>query len=184
MKPEQEAIGIVASLMALAARTAPKGKGVDETEIRIACGTDLKILADEMERIGKEKDIGFFLRDSGNVAASDACVVIGVRGQVIAGVNCGGCGYANCAEMKKAFETDPVNGHFKGPNCVIRMADIGIALGSAAKTAAIHNADNRIMYSAGVAALSLGWCEGCTVAYGIPLKGSGKSIYFDRPSRG
>jgi len=183
MKPEQEAVGMVASLMALAARTAPKGKGVDEVEIRIAQGSDLNVLADEMERLGKEKNIGFFIRDSGNVAASDACVVIGIRGQVTAGVNCGGCGYADCAAMKEAFETEPVNGPFRGPNCVIRMADLGIAAGSAAKTAAIHNADNRIMYSAGVAALSLGWCGDCTVAYGIPLKGSGKSIYFDRPAR-
>lgn len=67
-----------------------------------------------------------------------------------------------------------------GPNCVIRMADLGIALGSAVKTASIHNVDNRIMYTAGVGALSLGWMEGCNVAYGIPLRASCKNIYFDR----
>jgi uncharacterized ferredoxin-like protein len=71
---------------------------------------------------------------------------------------------------------------FRGPNCIIKMADLGIALGSAAKTASMHNVDNRIMFTAGVAALSLGWMEGCLVAYGLPLKASGKSIYFDRPA--
>jgi uncharacterized ferredoxin-like protein len=43
------------------------------------------------------------------------------------------------------------------------------------------NMDNRIMFTAGVGALSLGWLEGCNIAYGIPLKASGKSIFFDRP---
>ena len=41
---------------------------------------------------------------------------------------------------------------FKGPNCMLRLLDLGIALGSAVKTAQIHNVDNRIMYRAGVAA--------------------------------
>jgi uncharacterized ferredoxin-like protein len=38
------------------------------------------------------------------------------------------------------------------------------------------------MFSAGVAALSLNMLEGCLVAYALPLKASGKSIYFDRPA--
>jgi uncharacterized ferredoxin-like protein len=60
------------------------------------------------------------------------------------------------------------------------MADLGIAVGSAAKTAQIHNADNRVFFSAGVAALSLGHLPGCTTAYAIPLSISGKNIFFDR----
>lgn len=60
------------------------------------------------------------------------------------------------------------------------MTDLGIAVGSAVKTASIHNVDNRVMYTAGVGALSLGWMEGCGVAYGIPLRASGKNIFFDR----
>ena len=60
------------------------------------------------------------------------------------------------------------------------MADLGIALGSAVKTAQIHNVDNRIFYSAGVAALSLGYLPDCTTAYGIPLSITGKNIFFDR----
>jgi uncharacterized ferredoxin-like protein len=180
MKSEAQAVRTVASLMALSARTAPKGKGQDFIATEVATGKKLQDLAGEMERIGKARQIGFFIRDAGNVAASDACVVIGIRGQSVAGVNCGGCGFGTCAEMAESFESSPVERHFKGPNCVIRMADIGVAVGSSAKTASIHNVDNRIMYSAGVAALSLGWCRECTVAYGIPLKASGKSIYFDR----
>lgn len=70
---------------------------------------------------------------------------------------------------------------FAGPNCAIRMADLGIALGSAVKTAQIHNVDNRIMYSGGVAAIDLGLLgTDCTVAYAIPLSVTGKNIFFDR----
>ncbi|MEN6609203.1 MAG: DUF2148 domain-containing protein [Methanoregulaceae archaeon] len=37
------------------------------------------------------------------------------------------------------------------------------------------------MYSAGIAAMQLGIIKGCSMVYGIPLKASGKSIYFDVP---
>ncbi|MCL6650529.1 MAG: ferredoxin domain-containing protein [Chloroflexi bacterium] len=57
--------------------------------------------------------------------------------------------------------------------------DLGIALGSAAKTASIFNADNRIMYRAGVAARRIGMMD-ADVVVGIPISATGKSIYFDR----
>ena len=63
----------------------------------------------------------------------------------------------------------------------IRITDLGIAVGSAVKTAQIHNVDNRVMYSAGAAALEQQLLDRkCTVAYGIPLRASGKNIFFDR----
>lgn len=74
----------------------------------------------------------------------------------------------------------PVRELYIGPNCVIKMADLGIATGSAAKTAQIHNADNRILFTAGAAALSLEMLPECTCAYGIPLSATGKNIFFDR----
>ena len=115
------------------------------------------------------------------MAMSDACVLIGVRGAVAVGVNCQGCGFVSCNDFQEAFARKKSSGTpFAGPNCIIRIADLGIALGSAVKTAQLHNADNRIMYSAGVAARSLGWLSDCTSVYGIPLKGSGKNIFFDR----
>ena len=112
---------------------------------------------------------------------SDACVLIGVRGEVTVGVNCEGCGFQSCQDFSRASsEKECRDSQFRGPNCIIRITDLGIAVGSAVKTAQVHNADNRIMYTAGVAARSLGWLENCSVAYGIPLKASGKNIFFDR----
>jgi len=183
MTPEQNAVMIVADLMALAARTAPKGKGVDTLEIRVLDRKATKKLATRLEKLGEEKNIGFFVRDARNIAASDACVLIGSRGDEIAGINCGGCGFATCADFERAAKKKKNSTPYGGPNCVIRMADIGIAVGSAVKTAQVHNLDNRIMYSGGVAARDLGLVpKNCTVVYAIPLSATGKNIFFDRPS--
>ena len=178
-----KAVELVAELMALSARTAPKGKGQDSILIRVVAGEELQELSRELDRLGQARGIKFYLRDAKNLEESDACVLIAARSKDHAGLNCGGCGFSSCQDMIEAqsrFQETEQNLPFHGPNCVIKMADLGIALGSAAKTASLHNVDNRIMFTAGVAALSLGWMEGCLVAYGLPLKASGKSIYFDR----
>jgi uncharacterized ferredoxin-like protein len=59
------------------------------------------------------------------------------------------------------------------------MMDIGVALSSAAKTASIHNVDNRVQQRVGAAARALGYIQ-AEVAMGIPVNIGGKSIYFDR----
>ena len=186
-----EGVLTVAKLMAVAARTAPKAKGSDVIVIRTVYGNDLKVLADSMRKFGEMHKLGFFSRDANNVENSDCCLIIGAKADAGLGLNCGACGYRSCAAMGKDQKRnlESANGSesdsgsdsaFVGPNCAVRAADLGIALGSAAKTAAMHNVDNRIMYSAGVGALKLGWLEGCTTAYAIPLSASGKNLYFDR----
>jgi uncharacterized ferredoxin-like protein len=182
MTDKRTAVSMVASLMALAARTAPKAKGVDTIVVRVLGAEDLRKLAHAMSAYGKDHGKAFFLRDAKNMLASDACVIIGAKGDLTAGIDCGACGWATCAEMTRARkkhrkQTTP----FAGPNCAVRMADLGIAVGSAAKTAQIHNVDNRIMYTGGTAAVALGLLgKDCTVAYAIPLSASGKNIFFDR----
>jgi uncharacterized ferredoxin-like protein len=178
------AVEIVAELMALSARTAPKGRGQDSIVTKVIAGEELQTLSRELRRLGEASGIKFYLRDAGNLEKSDACVLIASKALDHVGLDCGGCGFSTCQDMLEAHKQFLETGQekpFRGPNCVIKMADLGIALGSAAKTASLHNVDNRVMYTSGVAALSLGWLEGCSVAYGLPLKASGKSIYFDRP---
>lgn len=63
----------------------------------------------------------------------------------------------------------------------LKLIDLGIALGSAVKIASDLNADNRIMYSVGIAAKNLGLLDADSVE-GIPVSIKGKNIYFDRPS--
>jgi uncharacterized ferredoxin-like protein len=134
-----------------------------------------------MVAIGERNAVPFFIRDGKCMAVSDACVLFGIRGAVAVGVNCQGRGFPTCTDLQDAFaQKEPASVPFAGPHCIIRISDLDIAVGSAVKTAQVHNVDNRIMYSAGVAARALGWLNGGTSVYGIPLKGSGKNIFFDR----
>ena len=57
--------------------------------------------------------------------------------------------------------------------------DLGIALGSAVKTASEMNIDNRLMYTLGAAAKELELLD-ADVIIDIPLSATGKNIYFDR----
>jgi uncharacterized ferredoxin-like protein len=182
MTTEKTAVAMVADLMVLAARTAPKAKGVDTILTRVLTGEQIRNVADHLQESGNKRMIGFFLRDAKNLFSCDACVLVGAIGDIVVGVNCGACGFSSCEHFTRhrSVQEKPST-DFSGPNCAIRMADLGIALGSAVKTAQIHNVDNRIMYSAGVAARDLGLLgNDCTVAYAIPLSATGKNIFFDR----
>jgi uncharacterized ferredoxin-like protein len=182
MTIEAYAVRAVAGLMVLAARTAPKAVGIDSIRTEVLTGKEQEKLADAMVAGAKETGFDFFRVNGEQVRTSDAIVLIGVEGQMSLGINCGGCGHVSCVEMAKAVVAGKDRkALYPGPNCVIKISDLGIAVGSAVKTAAIHNVDNRIMFSAGVAAMRLGHLKGCSVAYGIPLKASGKNIYFDAP---
>ena len=181
MHPEDEALMTVVSLMALSARTAPKAKGVDSIKTRIIPGSELPSLAAKMREIGTARNLPSFLRDGANVSAAGACLVIGVTGREPLGLNCQGCGYGSCEEMRAAVKNMvPRPSPYQGPNCIFKVTDLGIAVGSAVRTAASHTVDNRVMYSVGVAALSLGLLPDCSVAFGIPMSATGKNIFFDR----
>jgi uncharacterized ferredoxin-like protein len=180
MTIESDAVKSVAGLMALSARTAPKAIGQDSIKIEVLTGKDQGKLANQMIKIGKDMKIDFFRINGEQVKVSDATLLIGIEGQKALGINCGGCGHATCAEMLKAVKAGKnKKALYPGPNCVLKISDLGIAVGSAVKTASIHNVDNRIMFSAGVVALQMGMLKGCSVAYGIPLKASGKNIFWD-----
>jgi len=182
MSAEKEAVKTVAGLMAVAARTAPKACGLDSIEIAVVTGKEQEKLAEKMIQIAKETGMVFFRINGDQVKNSDATVLIGVHGTKTVGLNCGACGFAGCEEMAKAgaaaksHKTD-----FKGPNCIFKVADLGIAVGSAVKTAAIHNVDNRVMYTAGLAAVKLGLLKGCSLVYGVPLSATGRNIYWIAP---
>ena len=172
----QRSMETVAGLMALAARTAPKAKGRDFLEIKILQGDVLSKLADAMIEYAQQSGKQLFARDGENVRRSDAVLVLSIKEPRPAWLNCGACGFDSCNDLLAQKST---NGEFAGPICSWRVLDLGIALGSAAKTASLHNADNRLMYTIGAAARAQGLIEGNLVV-GIPLSATGKNIYFDR----
>jgi len=171
----EDALITVAKLMELAARTAPKAVGEDYIEVKILVGGEKDTVAREMLSIGEKNNSFGFRRDGQNVLDAKVLVLVGLLKHPGLGTNCKACGYENCAEFNKAS----VDGIFRGPNCAHRMADLGIAVGSAVKTASMHAVDNRVMYRAGNAAKSLGLMKS-NVIYGIPLSATGKNIFFDR----
>lgn len=174
----KDAVRFVGELMAVSARTAPKAVGQDFVEVRLLEDSERVALGNDMVLVGKERGVWGFERDGRNVLDSDAVLLVGLLPHKGVGLDCGGCGFATCAE----FDGKAVEGDFEGPNCVIRALDLGIALGSAAKMAMDHNVDNRIMYRAGVSARRLGMMKS-RVVHAIPLSATGKNIFFDRPTK-
>jgi len=163
----------VAELMCVAARTAPKAKGEDFVVTKILDGPGCRALGEEMARYGERAGKRNFDRDGANVAASDYLVLIGIKDAKPAGLNCGCCGSEKCVRI------NTLDSEFAGPQCAYRLLDMGIALGSAVKTAGMLNVDNRIMYRAGAVARQMGLIDADFVM-GVPLSATGKSIYFDR----
>lgn len=163
----------VAELMEISARTAPKAAGRDFVMVKIVEGEDLRRLGQAMIAFGERTGKPNFDRDGQNVLDSEAVILIGIKDADTLGLNCAACG------SKKCIKTNTVDGEYRGPNCAMRILDMGIAIGSAVKTAAMLNVDNRVMYRAGVVAREIGLIDADFVM-GIPLSATGKSIYFDR----
>jgi uncharacterized ferredoxin-like protein len=171
-----DAIEIAAKLMELSAVTAPKSKGVNFVQTQVLMGDALQTLAEAMARFGERTGKKDFDRDAKGVARSGAVVLIGLKGSRAVGLDCGACGYPDC----KSLEQQAKNvGEFSGPICAFRLLDMGIALGSAVKTASMLNVDNRIMYRIGTVARETQMVDWDCVM-GIPLAATGKNIFFDR----
>lgn len=171
-----EGIDQVARFMAMSATTAPKSKGEDFVRTRILEGRSIQELAKAMAAFGERTGKKDFDRDGSGVARSQAVLLIGLEKATPLGLNCGACGFVDC----KAMQDQPrIQGEFQGPICAFRHLDLGIALGSAVKTASLFNVDNRIMYRIGVVARDLGLVD-WEFVMGIPLSVSGKNIFFDR----
>ena len=86
----------VARQMMTAARTAPKGKGIDIIEVALITNEEIKQLSDTMIAMVEEHGMKFFLRDADNILNAECVILIGTREQA-QGLNCGHCGFATCS---------------------------------------------------------------------------------------
>jgi len=167
----EESLTQAARQMALAARTAPKGRGTDQLEILIVSGGEKTRLADATVRIGQDKGLPGFTRDGENVRSAPVVLLIGTAAAPRRLKLCSLCGYPNCESLEQG----------PGGVCALAISDLGIAVGSAVSVAADMRVDNRIMYSAGIAAIQCGFFSPeIKIAYAIPLSATGKSPFFDR----
>ncbi len=170
-----DALVNIAKKMIVAARTAPKARGVDNIGMSIVTGSDVSALARTMEKIGKEEDNPIFTRDAGNVQNDTAVVLlIGTKIGSLGLKTCGLCGFPDCSAKDEHPEVP----------CVFNTGDLGIALGSAVSTAMDARIDNRIMYTIGVAAREMGLLgKDYKVIYGIPMSATSKNPFFDRKKK-
>lgn len=165
-----ETVLISAKAMALAARTAPKARGLDLLEIAVLAGDDILKLSEAMKKIGERETLPGFLRDSENIKKAQAMLLIGTKKKTAGLKYCSFCGFKNCQAAEQA-----------GAICVYNTNDLGVAVGSAVSVAMDHRIDNRVMYSAGKTAVEIGLLGNeVAVAFGIPLSVSGKNPFFDR----
>ena len=168
--PEAQALETVAELMCLAARTAPKARGLDNLFITLVRGEEKARVVARMHLIASESNLLFFERDARACDAVPVVVLLGTKVGPVGVPHCGFCGYANCEACAAA------NGL-----CAYNAGDLGIAIGSAAAIAAAHHADNRVLFTFSKAAIEIGLVPPeIHIAFAIPLSATGKNPFFDR----
>ena len=150
-----------------AARTAPKGKGIDIIEIITVTKEDIEQISRHMQTLSEQTGMKFLLRDAENILQAEAMILIGTRQQV-QGLNCAYCGFSTCVEKPQQVP------------CAINSIDVGIALGSACAKAADLRLDTRLMFSAGWAAQQSGLLKECGQVIAMPLSAASKNPFFDR----
>jgi len=166
----EKALESVAEKMCIAARTAPKAKGIDNISIAIAKGDTIINLSSKMTEIGDRAGAQFFKRDAECIKLAKIVVLLGTKISSTNVKGCNFCGYEGCGERE---ENEPAI-------CAFNAGDLGIAIGSAISIATDNRVDNRLMYTVGKAAIELGILEDSKIAYGIPLTATSKNPFFDR----
>jgi uncharacterized ferredoxin-like protein len=187
----REAVRQVATLMAAAAITAPKSGGMMfmagkpgflET-VAVEDQTLRGELGAWMRARGRERREAIWFRDAEIAETVDAILFVGLAPNWYPpNYDCGACGYATCVEF--LHETKVLRGEseeleFAGPTCNMRDVDLGIAVGSAARTAAMHAIDCRCQTRVAVAARKLGLIT-AEFAVALSLSVSNKALGFDR----
>jgi uncharacterized ferredoxin-like protein len=186
-----EALRHVAQLCAVAAMTAPKSGGqlflkgskpfietviVEERDI-------LGRLADWLRARGTKSKDPIWFRDADTAEKLDLVLFIGLAKWYPPLYDCGACGYATCAEFLRAAPAYHAEGsddwEFPGPICQLRCIDLGIAVGSAAKTASLNNVDARCQTRIAAAARQLGIIQ-ADLAVALSMSVSHKNIFFDK----
>ncbi len=186
-----DALRQVARLCAVAAMTSPKSGGqlflkgskpFIETVI-IEDRETFSRLAGWLRQRGTKLKRPIWFRDAEVAEKTDLVLFIGLAKWYPPVYDCGACGYATCAEFLSAARDYKTTGYedweFPGPICQLRCIDLGIAVGSAAKTASLNNVDARCQTRIAAAARHLGIIQ-ADLAVALSMSVSHKNIFFDR----
>ena len=186
-----DSIRHVAKLCAVAAMTAPKSGGqlflkgatpFIETVI-VEDKATLKRLADWLREQGQKLKEAIWYRDADTAEKLDLVLFIGLAKWYPPQYDCGACGYETCADFLKArpghHSEASADWQFAGPICQLRCIDLGIAVGSAAKTASLNNIDARCQTRIAAAARHLQIIK-ADLAVALSMSVSHKNIFFDK----
>lgn len=186
-----DALRQIARLCAVSAMTAPKSGGqlflkgakpFIETVIVEDRETMLRLAGWLRER-GRQLKDPIWYRDAETTEKLDLVLFIGLAKWYPPVYDCGACGYATCAEFLSAAQKHQASvsadWDFAGPICQIRCVDLGIAVGSAAKTASLNNIDARCQTRIASAARHLGLIE-ADLAVALSMSITHKNIFFDK----
>lgn len=181
----------VAKLCAVAAVTAPKsggqlflrGGGPFIETVIVDDKPTLKRLADWIRARGERHRAPIWFRDADTAETLDVVLFIGLAGWYPPQYDCGACGYGTCAEFLQSRPNHQTKGsddwEFAGPVCQLRAVDLGIAVGSAAKTASLNNVDARCQTRIAAAARHLGIIK-ADLAVALSMSATHKNIFFDK----
>jgi NADPH-dependent glutamate synthase beta subunit-like oxidoreductase len=102
------------------------------------------------------------------------------------GYDCGGCGFKTCREsvantQNRINETGGENWGWimKGPSCIWRAMELGIAVDWATAAAHRNNVESRVAMVAATAFMRMGYMEGCSLVCIVPLGPNKEHWYFD-----
>jgi NADPH-dependent glutamate synthase beta subunit-like oxidoreductase/uncharacterized ferredoxin-like protein len=102
------------------------------------------------------------------------------------GFNCGACGFKTCREavinyQNRLNETggEPWGWLMKGPTCIWRLTEQGIAVDWAAAAAHRHNIESRVAMIPGTAFMRMGYLPDCNMIVVVPLGPCKERWYFE-----
>ncbi len=166
-----DGMNLISNILAISAQTAPKAEGLSFLDIQTLDEAGKEILVEELFQMAEEDEeyslIGEVILDS------DSVLLVGLNEHPPMGLDCKACGFQDCKELSKEKTVDI----FEGPNCIYRVLDLGIALGSALKTADNFNIRGDIMIRAGLAAKHVGLSTS-RVVMAVPLYKEGSNAFF------
>jgi hypothetical protein len=102
------------------------------------------------------------------------------------GLDCGACGFKTCREaaincQNRLNETggEPWGWLMKGPSCIWRLMELGIAVDWAAAAAHRNNVESRVTMVPATAFMRMGYLPDCSMVLVLPLGPCKEHWYFD-----
>ena len=193
-KLAQEGLLDVAGHCAQAALHAPQLTGSVDLKVEVVTGDELLDffkVQDELRKVGLFTTAESY-KTAYNAGEPPAVLLIGAdcRPAPVLNWDCGACGYNTCVEAgvycrERERETQgEAWGHiWKGPSCVWKIMELGIACDWAAAAAHRLNVETRVQLIPGGLFMRMGYLEGCTAANALPLGPCKEHWYFEPGTR-